>query len=122
MQNRAAQIVLNLPPRSHRNTMFTRLGWLTVRQLIFFHSVLTVYKIRKFKEPEYLASFLCQDNFRKNVIIPHTTLTLAKKSFCYRGAEAWNIVPERIRGLEKIESFKKEVKKWTKENVTRFHD
>ena len=122
MQNRAAQIVLNLPPRSHRNTMFTRLGWLTVRQLIFFHSVLTVYKIRKFQEPEYLASFLCQDNFRKNIIIPHTTLTLAKKSFCYRGAEAWNIVPERIRGLEKIESFKKEVKKWTKENVTRFHD
>ena len=42
MQNKAAQIVMNLPPRSNRKMMYTSLGWLTVNQLIFFHSVLAV--------------------------------------------------------------------------------
>ena len=45
MQNKAAQIVLNLPPRSNRKMMYTSLSWLTVNQLIFFHSVLAVSKI-----------------------------------------------------------------------------
>ena len=39
MQNRAAQVVLNLPPRTHRDTMYSKLGWLTINQLVFFHSV-----------------------------------------------------------------------------------
>ena len=116
----AEHVVLNLPPRTHRDTMYSQLGWLTINQLVFFHSVMAVYKIRKSQEPEYLASLLCQDNIRKNIIIPHSTLTLAKKSFCYRSAESWNIVPEQIRSLEKIESFKRELKKWTLMNIERF--
>ena len=117
MQNRAAQLVLNLPPRSHRETMFSNLGWLTVNQLVFFHTVMAVYRIRKFQEPEYLAKFLSQDNFRKNIVVPNSNLTLAKRSFCYRGAESRNIVPEQVRSLEKLESFKREVRKWTILNV-----
>ena len=109
MQNKAAQIVLNLPPRSNRKMMYTSLSWLTVNQLIFFHSVLAVSKIRKTSEPEYLASFLSNDNIRENIIIPKSTLTLAKRSFCFRGAEAWDIVPEEIRSLEKIDCFLNDV-------------
>ena len=120
MQNKAAQIVMNLPPRSNRKMMYTSLGWLTVNQLIFFHSVLAVSTIRKTSEPEYLASYLSNDNFRGKIIVPQTTLTLAKRSFCFRGAEAWNIVPEEIRSLEKIDSFKRELKKWTLTNVDKF--
>ena len=120
MQNKAAQTVLNLPPRSNRKMMYTSLSWLKVNQLIFFHSVLAVSRIRKTSEPEYLTRFLSNDNLRGNIIIPHSTLTLAKKSFCFRGAENWNIVPEEIRSLEKIDCFKRELKKWTLTNVDRF--
>ena len=120
MQNCAAQVVLNLPPRTHRDTMYSKLGWLTINQLVFFHSVVAVYNIRKSQEPEYLSSLLSQDNIRKNIIIPHSTLSLARKSFCYRSAESWNIVPEQIRSLEKIASFKRELKKWTLMNVEKF--
>ena len=51
-QNKAAQIVLGMPPRSHRDYMFDKLNWLTVNQLIVYHTsrvkwpVLT-QKIRK---------------------------------------------------------------------------
>ena len=81
---------------------------------------MAVSRIRKSNEPEYLASFLSNDNFRRKIIVPQTTLTLAKRSFCFRGAEDWNIVPEEIRSLEKIDCFKRELKKWTLINVDRF--
>ena len=32
-QNRAARCVLNLPPRTSRDSMYDKLGWLTVQQL-----------------------------------------------------------------------------------------
>ena len=62
LQNRAAQLVTNSPPRSNRVNMFNKLKWLTVYQLISYHTLLAVYKIRQSGEPEYLAEFLKRDN------------------------------------------------------------
>ena len=122
LQNKAAQLVLNMPPRTNRNLMFDKLEWMSVNQLIFYHSILAVYKIRNAGEPEYLASKLSNDNFRGSIIEPNTTLTLAKNSFCYRGPAGWNKLPQNIRNLPKLANFKKELKKWTKQNIPRFLD
>ena len=51
LQNRAAQIVIHSPPRAERLPMFTKLKWLTVNQLITYHTLLTVFKIRQSGEP-----------------------------------------------------------------------
>ena len=59
-QNKAAQIVLSLPPRSNREYMYSKLGWLTVNQLVVYHTLIIVYRIRESKEPEYLAGILCK--------------------------------------------------------------
>ena len=120
LQNRVAEIVLNLPTRSHQNKMYDTLEWMTVNQLITYHSLVAVYKIRKNNEPEYLAKFLRNDNYRGQIIVPLTNLTLCKRSFCYRAAENWNIVPDMIRSIEKLETFKQEVKNWIKCKIPRF--
>ena len=39
-QNRAAQIVLGLPPRHNRVYMYSKLEWLTVNQLIVYHTII----------------------------------------------------------------------------------
>ena len=122
LQNTAARHVLNLPHRTSRNFMFDQLGWLSVAQLAAYHTILTVFKIRRTREPEYLYEKLCQDNIRGHIVIPATTLTLAKKSFCYRGAADWNKLPEQLRRAEKISGFKKGLKEWTQLNVHRFPD
>ena len=122
LQNTAARHVLNLPPMANRNSMFDQLGWLSVAQLGVYHTVLSIFKIRRSGEPEYLYEKLCQDNIRGHIIIPGTTLTLAKKSFCYRGAADWNKLPEQLRRSENISRFKKGLKEWTKTNVQRFPD
>ena len=122
LQNRAAQLVLNLPPRSNRNLMYDKLNWMTVSQLVVYHSVIAVYRIRQSKEPEYLADLLCRDNFRGRIVVPITDLTLCRKSFCFRAAEDWNSIPEAIRKIQKISSFKKELRKWIKLRIQRFHE
>ena len=120
LQNRVAEIVLNLPLRSHRNMMYDKLEWMTVNQLVLYHSLIAVYRIRQTNEPEYLANFLKNDNFRGQIIVPFTNLTLCQRSFCYRAAENWNVVPYMIRSLQRLDSFKRELKKWVKIKIPRF--
>ena len=120
LQNRAAEFVLQLPGRSNREQMFHRLGWLTVHQLAVFHTILAVYKIRKSKEPEYLARKLTRDNLRGNIIVPYTHLTLLKRSFVLRGSELWNRLPMSVRSLKKDMEFKTELRKWVTEQVNKF--
>ena len=120
LQNRAAEFVLQLPGRSNREQMFHRLGWLTVHQLAVFHTILAVYKIRKSKEPEYLARKLTRDNFRGNIVVPYTHLRLLKRSFVLRGSELWNRLPMSVRSLKKDMKFKTELRKWVTEQVNKF--
>ena len=77
MQNKAAKLVTHAPQRASRKDMFNQLDWLTVHQLVFYHSVLATFMIRGSKEPEYLGNILSRDNRADKIIIPNTTLTLA---------------------------------------------
>ena len=122
MQNKAAQIVTHSPPRAERTLMYNRLNWLTVNQLVFYHSVITVFKIRENKEPEHLAEIVTRDSRNKRIVVPNTDLTLAQKSFTFRGSNNWNQLPLNIRSSQGIGLFKKLAKKWIYENVPRFLD
>ena len=122
LQNKAARIVLHAPLRAVRQHMYNELDWLTVKQLIMYHTLLTVYRVRQTQEPEYLAAVLCRDNHYGKIVVPNTRLTLFKKSFTVRGACNWNSLPPSIRQLKKIGLFKKELKAWIKREVPRFLD
>ena len=76
MQNKAARIATDSPMMASRVEMFERLQWMTVRQLVFYHTILTTYRIRQNKQPEYLHSLMSRDNVRGNIVIPHTPLVL----------------------------------------------
>ena len=122
MQNRAAQIVTNSPPRAQRSPIYDHLQWLTVNQLIFYHSVITIFKIRKSGDPEHLAGIFCQDSRNRRILIPNWNLSLGQKSFRIRGAENWNMLQLDVRAQTKIGNFKKQAKKWILENVRKFHE
>ena len=74
--------------------------YLTVNQLIFCHSALITYRIRE-----------TRDGRSGRIIVTNTRLTLAKNSYCYRGAAQWNSMPEYIRNLKKIDQFKFQLRK-----------
>ena len=121
LQNKAAQIVTKSPPRFERKLMFDKLDWLSVTQLIAYHTLIQVYKIKKSKEPEYLYEFLSRENRNGNIIVTNTGLSLAKSSFTFRGPELWNSLPVNVRNSNKIAVFKKGCRKWVKDTVPRFY-
>ena len=122
MQNKAARLVTHSANRTSRKEIFSQVGWLTVSQLVFYHSALSTYRIRESKEPEYLNDIMSRDNFASKIIVPNTRLTLAKNSYCYRASSQWNSIPEHIRKNRRISQFKSQLKTWISMNVPQFAD
>jgi hypothetical protein len=122
LQNKAARTVSHSPPRAPRVQMFKKLDWLTVNQLVSYHSLISVFKIRKTKEPEYLSSFLSNDSRYGKIMFEKIDLKVATKSFVFRGSEGWNSLPLSLKNCQKIGEFKPKLRKWIKENVPLFLD
>ena len=112
LQNKAARIVCCAPPRAGRVEMFTKLGWFTVNQLICYHTLMSIFRIRKAEEPEYLSEQLSKDSRNGRITILKQNLTLASRSYCVRGAHLWNKLPSELRQEKRIGVFKISVKKW----------
>ena len=102
--------------------MYEKLDWLTVNQLVPYHSLIAVFKIRKTKEPEYLSNFLSHDSRYGKIMFENIQLKVATKSFVFRGSEGWNLLPSTLRNCQKIGEFKQKLRKWIKENVPMFLD
>ena len=102
LQNKAARLVCHAPPRTRRSDLFAKLGWLSVNQLISYHTLLSVFKIRSTKEPEYLAQFLTNDNRNDRIVVPNQDLTLTMNSFAFCGSAQWNQLPLHLRKAVKI--------------------
>ena len=107
LQNRAARIALNFPARSNRDLMFSKLGWMTVRQLIAYHTIISIFKIRKSAAPEYLYQIFRQENHNGHIIMKNVKLQLYRSSFVFRGALLWNCIPRSLREELRSHSFKK---------------
>ena len=122
MQNKAARLVTNLGQRASREIIFKQVGWMTVNQLVFYHSALATFRIRQSKEPEYLSKIMNRNNRANKIIIPHTRLSLAKNSYCFRAAAQWNCLPERIRNIIRISPFKVQLRSWVHQNISQFQD
>ena len=122
MQNKAAQITLSMPPRSHRDHMFDRLKWLTVNQLIVYHTLLSIHRIKKNGEPEYLANILEKSSRQVvgGIIVENIKQELVRKSFTFRGAEQWNKLPMNLRIETRLSKFKQGLKVWVAEHISRF--
>ena len=54
LQNRAARLVTKLGWGTSTKVLLDQCGWLSVKQLVEYHSLILVYKIKSKKKPEYL--------------------------------------------------------------------
>ena len=120
LQNTAARVVLNVPPRSNRDYMFDQLNWLTVRQLIAYQTLVIIFRLRTEQEPEYLAQCVSQDNRLGHIVVRHSRLDLYRNSFVYRGSLLWNKLPVEIREEQNGKKFKETAKDWVCKNIDRF--
>ena len=114
-QNKAARFVTNCEPYTSTETMLKECGWLSVSQLVFFHSVLLLFKVRKCQKPKYLFEMAVpaenqRYGTRRNQVgklkvtgrrVPVQLLNL--NSFRWRSVKYWNQLPWPIRQVNDSE-------------------
>ena len=74
------------------------------------------------RNPEYLAHCIGMNGRNGRIRLQNPQLTLSAKSFCFRGASLWNKLPEELRCEVKIGTFKKKLRSWILENISRFNE
>ena len=125
IQNKAERAVTKLDWNTPTAVHLKQCGWLSVQQLIFYHSVLLVYKVLKTKSPKYLYDmFSTPYNYKTrqadDVKIRHEQklkLDLAADGFRWRASGQFNLLPLSIRNIATFTKFKTAAKKWIRQNV-----
>ena len=124
--NKVARVVTKLDWSTSTELLLRQMGWLSVNQLIFYHSVLLVYKVKMSQRPRYLVnmfSWSYQFNTRQaeSGLIKHLgkpKLDISKNSFKWRAAKDYNQLPVEIRASPTISLFKSRVKGWIREYIS----
>ena len=121
MQNKAARTVTKLTWYTPTRTLLQQCNWLSVKQLVFFHTVLQVWRVIRTKNPVYINSKLQPSVTRSadqgTLKVPAVEYSVSKKSFMVRSAYMWNTIPPDIRNCKTVELFKKKLKEWIKLNI-----
>ena len=127
MQNRAARYVTKDSVYTPTKSLLVQCGWLSVYQMVFFHTVVLFYKTRQNKVPSVLYNMASSDftyptrektkgNFKvsSGSGIPSA---LAEQSFRWRSVEMWNKLPVEIKSKKNIQEFKKSLKAWISQHI-----
>ena len=127
--NKAARVVTRLDWSTSTKDLLSQCGWFSVNQLIFYHSVLQLHKVRLSSAPKYLHSMhmpsgsnyqyrtrQAESGSLQPIGVPK--LEISKNRFKWRSANLYNQLPADIRKTTSIKSFKFQVKAWIKKNIS----
>ena len=119
VQNKMIRFIQNYGPRQHigqdeRN----KVGMLCIKDRITQLSLNLLHKVFNDKSPEYLKDTLkkSSQNIRvtrsgnNNFDVPHVN-NVTSKTFYHNAAREWNILPENLKTITNLQSFKIKVKK-----------
>ena len=107
--------------RWSRGKLLGRVGWLSVRQLIQYHTILQAHKTIQSGQPRPLSYYISTNHPRDtrnaaNGQIRFGESFKTQSTFKYRALQWYNLVPAAVkRGT--IVTVKKKLKTWVKSNV-----
>ena len=121
IQNKVARHVTKLTWFTPIRSLLKQCNWLSIQQLIFFHTALQMWKVRTDNAPGFLKNRFELTNTRSRqdgaLLIPAVSTSLGRKSFPVRAAAVWNQSPADIRNLKSLQTFKQKLKSWTMDNI-----
>ena len=127
IQNKAARAVTRLDKYTSTEKLLNQCNWMSVNQLIVFHSLTQVFKTLETKSPKYLYDRI-SGNFhytrgtrfsKRNRIGPRYAAKndISNRSFQWRATKQWNMLPEEIQKIDKLHKFKQSLTLWIKLNI-----
>ena len=126
LQNKAGRLVTKLDWRTPTSTLMLQCEWLSIRQMIAYHSLLLLFKTKQTRKPGYIFSKINHKfNQRTRLAtmggirdIRRFETTLAQASFLPRTIKMWNEkLPGNIRSEECLNNFKEKIKTWIKQDI-----
>ena len=127
LQNRAARCVTKQSWFTPTRQLLKQCNWMSVYQLIQYHSILQTHKVLKAGTPLYLSSRLVTDHPYETRQatgggLRHTAdnsgqSSLAQKSFFGRAPNMYNTIPVNLRTTSSLPVFKKKLKIWIRANI-----
>ena len=115
--NKVARIVTKLDIYTPTSVLMKQCGWLTVRQLMVYHSLMLLHKTLKFRTPEYIfqkVTFQEQQGYNTRQAADYMTalvsagvteragvrncqLEITKNSWCWASVKIYNKLPPDLR-------------------------
>ena len=127
LQNKAARVVTKLGIFTPVRKLLTQCGWLSVNQLIFFHTVVLVFKTIQNKSPVYHFHMLDTEYKYKTRAKDAKKLRLTAnykpdhelnlKAYRWRSIRSWNQLPTDIILINNLSEFKVKLKTWVQQNI-----
>ena len=127
LQTRAARLVCKSDRYTPVKTLLENCGRMSVRQMVTYHRVLLVFKIRLEGHPKYFVEkfssnsnqtyetrFIDDGGIKKQRIYKKDDPI---SSFVPSSIETWNQLPQDIRNSENVLHFKTKLKVWIKRKV-----
>ena len=124
LQNKVMRLETRLPTGTPTSVLLEKTGNLSVHQLIAYYSMTQVYKIIINKQPHHHYQRLVTEELTdtgtwsckpKRVDFK---LSLSRGSFFYQASRLWAALPVNIQNSSKVETFKKECRKWTRLKIS----
>ena len=121
IQNRAARVVTRLTWYTPTRVLLKQCNWLSVKQMIFMHTCVQIWKLVIYRTPQNIYSQLKPAGTRSGdygtLSIRATDTAIGRNSFMVRGLLAWNRVPNEIRQIQNLHTFKKKLRVWVRLNI-----
>ena len=111
LQNKAMRFILRKPFDTHIQDMLNCLNWLSIKQLIYFHTMKFIYKIINGLLPDYLKNLITYNfenhdrNLRNNhkIKLPLFRTEAEQNNLFYKGLKCFNNLPDEIKNCNFIE-------------------
>ena len=140
IQNKVARSVTKKDIFTPTKVLMKEWCWLSVRQLMVYHSLIQVQKTIQHKTPSYLyervtsqlslldTSLVTRSSYYYNtrqeargvlrqVPEAEAKLDLSDRSWCWRATKAYHSLPLSIKMESKLPKFKKQLKAWVLGNI-----
>ena len=118
LQNAMCRYITKTRKFDHISKDLESLHWLKIKERIDYKLLLTIYKIRNNRAPEYLNTLIklplntkeTRATGKNKLFVPHANSINEMKDIKFMGPTLWNKLPESSKNTLKINTFKKELK------------
>ncbi|XP_044745437.1 uncharacterized protein LOC123307262 [Coccinella septempunctata] len=122
LQNRGMRVILGVNRRTPILSMLDALQWLSVRQRLYYFTMIFIHKILIGSAPDYFWTFVdfpeSMHGYRTrtagNFYLSRVNYSRSMRSLIYKGFQEYNALPTNIKECSNLRDFKCEIKKYAR--------